>query len=109
MKLQKRILIFSIAFFSLTAACADKSRFYQNGKVIDTMYVDSADGLRVRDKPSLKSNRLCGLTHRLPVKVVAIGREETIDGITAPWIEILLPRYEWHGFEPEYGWCSVGI
>ena len=108
MKLQKRILIFSIAFFSVTAAFADKSRFYQNGKVIDTMYVDSAEGLRVRDKPSLKSNRLCGLTHRLPVKVVAIGREETIDGITAPWVEILIPRYEWKSEKPEYGWVFGG-
>ena len=100
-------VLFSFTVLALSVF-ADKSRFYQDGKVIDTMYVDSADGLRVRDRPSLKSNRLCGLTHRLPVKVVAIGREETIDGITAPWVEILLPRYEWHGFEPEFGWVFGG-
>lgn len=98
--------------FTLTvlfvSAFADKSRFYENGKVIDTMYVDSEDGLKVRDYPSLKSNRLCGLQHRLPVKVVAIGREETIDGITAPWVEILIPRYEWKAEEPEFGWVFGG-
>lgn len=48
--------------FSLTVLVAsifaDKSRFYENGKVIDTMYVNSEDGLKVRDYPSLKSNRL---------------------------------------------------
>ncbi len=98
--------------FSLTVLVAsifaDKSRFYENGKVIDTMYVNSEDGLKVRDYPSLKSNRLCGLHHRLPVKLVAIGKEETIDGITAPWVEILLPRYEWKGDEPAFGWAFGG-
>ncbi len=94
--------------FSLTvlvvSTFADKSRFYQNGKVIDRMYVDSEDGLRVRDNPSLKSSRLCALQHRFPVKVVAIGKEETIDGITAPWVEILIPRYEWKDDVAEFGW-----
>ena len=102
--LRKSTVFAFVLLFALTAAFADKARFYQNGKVIDTMYVDSAEGLRVRDKPSLKSNRLCALQHRLPVKVVAIGKEETIDGITAPWVEILLPCYEWKGEKPEYGW-----
>ena len=93
--MKKLFLIFTLIFVTGISAFADKSWFYENGKVIDTMYVDSLEGLRVRDKPSLKSNRICGLTHRFPVKVVAVGGEETIDGITAPWIEILLPRYEW--------------
>ena len=94
-------IIFSFAF-------ADKKRFYENGKVIDTMYVDSVDGLKVRDCPSLKSNRICGLKHRFPVKVVAIGKEESIDGITAPWVEILIPSYEWKSGSPEYGWVFGG-
>ena len=99
-----------IALFLLCAASpfADKSRFYENGTPIDTMFVDSAEGLRVRVSPSLKSNRLCGIPHRLPVKVVAIGKEEKIDGITAPWVEILIPRYEWKSEEPEYGWVFGG-
>lgn len=48
---RKSILPAFVLFFILTAAFADKSRFYQDGKVIDTMYVDSAEGLRVRDNP----------------------------------------------------------
>ena len=102
MNLRKSILFALVLLFAITSAFADKSRFYQDGRVIDTMYVDSQEGLRVRDKPSLKSNRLCGLSHRLPVKVMAIGREEKIDGITAPWVEILIPCYEWKGENPEY-------
>ena len=72
--MKKLILIFTLLFtLCTTLAFADKTRFYENGSVIDTMYVDSKEGLRVRDAPSLKSNRLCGLPHRLPVKVIAIG------------------------------------
>ena len=106
--MKKVICILFTLTVLLVSAFADKSRFYENGKVIDTMYVDSEDGLKVRDYPSLKSNRLCGLQHRLPVKVVAIGKEEAIDGITAPWVEILLPRYEWKSDNPEYGWVFGG-
>ncbi|WP_191017120.1 hypothetical protein, partial [Treponema zioleckii] len=91
----KKLICILFSFTILAASSfADKSLFYENEKVIDTMYVDSEEGLRVRDYPSLKSNRLCSLQHRFPVKVVAIGKEETIDGITAPWVEILIPRYE---------------
>ena len=108
-KKMKKIICILFSFTVLIASLfADKSRFYENGKVIDTMYVNSEDGLKVRDYPSLKSNRLCGLSHRSPVKVVTIGKEETIDGITAPWVEILLPRYEWKDFEAEYGWVFGG-
>ncbi len=109
MKSMKKLICILFTLTVLVASTfADKSRFYKDGKVIDTMYVDSEDGLRVRDYPSLKSNRLCGLQHRLPVKIVAIGKEETIDGITAPWVEILIPRYEWKGDEAEFGWVFGG-
>ena len=106
--MKKKIFLLLLLCNALTLAFADKSRFYKNGKVIDTMYVDSEDGLKVRDYPSLKSKRICGLPHRLPVKVVAVGKEETIDGISAPWIEILVPSYEWKSGEPEYGWVFGG-
>lgn len=75
--MKKIFLIFVATVMLSSVAWADKSRFYEGGKVIDTMYVDSEDGLRVRDFPSLKSARLCALPHRLPVKVVALGAEAT--------------------------------
>ncbi|MBR4789291.1 MAG: hypothetical protein IK024_00185, partial [Treponema sp.] len=68
--MKKVFVIVTMVFALCVSAFADKSRFYENGKVIDTMYVDSPEGLRVRSAPSLKSNRICGLTHRLPVKIV---------------------------------------
>lgn len=106
--MKKIVCVLFFLIFLVFSTFADKSCFYENGKIIDTMYINSEEGLRVRDYPSLKSNRLCGLPHRLPVKVVAIGREETIDGITAPWVEILIPRYEWKSEETEYGWVFGG-
>lgn len=106
---RKRILLAMFLLFAVTSAFADKSRFYENGKVIDTMYVDSEEGLRVRDKPSLESNRICGLTHKMRLQVVAVGKEETIDNITDPWVEILIPNIYWKNRNvPEYGWVFGG-
>lgn len=106
--MKKLFTFFAFFLLILSFSFSEKERFYREGKVIDIMYVDSEDGLKVRDAPSLKSNRICGLPHRLPVKIVAIGKEETIDGFTDPWVEILLPRYEWKTTEPEYGWVFGG-
>ena len=108
-KMKKVICILFSFVILLTSVFADKSRFYEAGKVINTMYVNSKEGLRVRDKPSLKANRICGLNHRMPIKIISIGKEETIDNITAPWVEILVPRYQWKNKEvPEYGWVFGG-
>ncbi len=106
--MKKLFTFFAFFLLILSFSFSEKERFYREGKLIDIMYVDSEDGLKVRDAPSLKSNRICGLPHRLPVKIVAIGKEETIDGFTDPWVEILLPRYEWKTTEPEYGWVFGG-
>ena len=106
----KKIICILFSFTVLIASLfADKSRFYENGKVIDTMYVNSEDGLKVRDYPSLKSNRICGLSHKMRLQVVAVGKEETIDNITDPWVEILIPNIYWKNREvPEYGWVFGG-
>lgn len=106
----KKIICILFSFTVLIASLfADKSRFYENGKVIDTMYVNSEDGLKVRDYPSLKSNRICGLSHKMRLQVVAVGKEETIDNITDPWIEILIPNIYWKNRDvPEYGWVFGG-
>lgn len=106
--MKKVFLILSIAICTLTSVFADSSRFYKNGKIIDTMYVNSPEGLRVRDNPTLSANKICGLPHRLPVKVIEVGQEATIDEITAPWIKILIPHYEWKNAHTEYGWVFGG-
>ena len=76
--MKRSLLIFLLLSFAIISVFADKSRFFYNGKVIDTMFINSEDGLRVRDKPSLNSKRLCALPYRFPVKVVAIGKEEKL-------------------------------
>ena len=53
----KKSIIVLLALMLAGIAFADKSRFYENGKVIDTMYVDSAEGLRVRNAPNLSGKK----------------------------------------------------
>lgn len=47
-------ILFGFTVF-IASMFADKSRFYEGGKVIATIYVNSEDGLKVQDYPSLKS------------------------------------------------------
>lgn len=106
--MRKLISLFFVFIVSIISTFADTSKFYKNNKVIDIMYVNSEDGLRVRDYPSLESNRIYGLTHGLPVKIISIGKEVIIDGIKAPWVEIALPGSEWIDGNPKYGWVFGG-
>lgn len=55
------------------------------------MYVDSEEGLRIRNEAGLSGKRITLLSNMTQVKVLAIGKEETIDGNTAPWVEIQIP------------------
>lgn len=106
--MKKKIILVLFLIFTATLAFTDSSRFYKQGKVLDTMYVNSPEGLRVRESASLSANKICSLIHRQYVKIVAIGKETTIDGITAPWVEILLPVYEWKDEKAKYGWVFGG-
>ena len=104
----KRTFLFILAAITMACAFADSTAFFRNGRLVHTMYVRSLEGLRARDFPGLGGNRLCGLPNGLPVKIVALGEEAEIDGIKAPWVKILLPRYEWKSDEPRYGWVFGG-
>ncbi len=95
-------LLIMIFLTGISFAFADKSRFYKNDKLLDVMYILPEDGLRVRSKPELKSKKLLTLPYRLPVKIVAVGKEATIDGITSNWVEIYIPR------EYSFGWVFGG-
>lgn len=104
--------VFSLLFILvviITSLFADKSHFYEDGKIIDNMYVNSEEGLRVRDKPGLiGTNKMLSLPHGVIVKVVSIGQEESIDDLSAPWVEILIPSYLWKSGKPEFGWVYGG-
>jgi len=42
-----------VSILIITSVFADKNNFYENGKMIDTMYVNSKEGLKVRGYPRL--------------------------------------------------------
>lgn len=98
------LLILSVAF----KLSAESKKYYKNKKLINTMYVNSLEGLKVRDTPSLSGKRICGLVNALPVKIIEIGNETEIDGIKDNWVKILIPAYEWKNQNPEYGWVFGG-
>lgn len=105
----KQFFICSLLIFASAFAFAEKSRFYEDGRLIDNMYVDATSGLRVRDKPDLSGNKICSLENAVIVKVVAIGKTECIDDKNDPWVEILIPAYMWKNKNvPEYGWVYGG-
>mgnify|MGYP003322020599 CR=1 FL=1 len=72
------------------------------------MYVDSPEGLKVRDKAGLDGTRISGLTHLQKVKVAEKGAKATIDGIASNWIKIEIPSTEWTSNKPSYGWVFGG-
>ena len=98
------LLILSVAF----NLSAESKKYYKNKKLINTMYVNSLEGLKVRDTPNLSGKRICGLVNALPVKITEIGNETEIDGIKDNWVKILIPAYEWKNQNPEYGWVFGG-
>lgn len=107
--MKKIISLLFIFTVLITYVFSDKNSFYENGKVIDVMYVNSKEGLRVRNKPTLVgSNKIVTVPHGVIVKIVAIGQEENIDELCAPWVEILIPSYLWKSDTPEYGWVYGG-
>ena len=88
-KMKKNLLIL-IIFFITSILFALNSEYFNNTK-IDILYVDSIEGLRIRDTPGLIGNRIGVLYDRMIVKIVEIGDETVIDGIKSKWVKILLP------------------
>ena len=73
-KMKKNLLIL-IMFFITSILFALNSEYFNNTK-IDILYVDSIEGLRIRDTPGLTGNRIGVLYDRMVVKVVEIGDED---------------------------------
>ena len=71
--------------------------------IISIKYVSSKEGLNVREKPDLNSKKIAGLIYGSEVKIINIGPEATIDGITDNWVTILVPRMTWGKTNAE-GW-----
>ena len=104
----KKIIVTVIISLLLTSLYAQNTKYQENGKLIKTCYVNSIEGLKVRDTPSLSGKRVAGLVNALPVKIISVGDSVTIDGITDTWVKILIPAYLWKDDTPEYGWVFGG-
>lgn len=92
-----------------------KLKYYNDGKLIDTMYVkrDSLyTGYHIKSEPSSNAKTLCELPTGTPLKVVAVGKYERLsvagESCQDFWVEVLIPRYLWKSSEPEYGWTYGG-
>ena len=104
----KKSILLILSLLLIFPLSAKSNKYYKNEKLINTMYVNSLEGLKVRDTPALSGKRICGLVNALPVKIIEIGNETEIDGIKDNWVKILIPAYEWKSENPEYGWVFGG-
>ena len=86
-KKMKKTIIFILALLLIFPISAKSSRYFKNENLINTMYVNSLEGLKVRDTPTLSGKRICGLVNALPVKIIEIGNETEIDGIKDNWVK----------------------
>lgn len=104
----KKYIVLFISFILVFQLAAESNKYYKNAKSVNTMYVNSFEGLKVRDAPNLSGKRICGLVNAQPVKIIEIGNETTIGGIKDNWVKILIPAYDWKEEKPEFGWVFGG-
>ncbi|MCR5290557.1 MAG: SH3 domain-containing protein [Treponema sp.] len=102
----KRILTAITFFMALTVLFADTSKFYNEyNQLLPGMHVDTKNGLDVYSNPSFSSEKLATLSHADYVLIREVGAEETIDGVTGPWVKIVLYPENWKNADKEeYGW-----
>lgn len=104
----KKKLVFMLLFLSSSYIFSLGTDYFRNNKNINYLYVNSSEGLRIRDTQKLSGNKIGVLYDRMKVKVISIGDEETIDGIKSNWIRILLPIETIKSNVNEYGWIFGG-
>ena len=101
---KKYVIVFLLWLTSVFFVFSEnKSRL----NIISIKYVSSKEGLNVREKPDLNSKKIAGLIYGSEVKIINIGPEATIDGITDNWVTILVPRMTWGKTNAE-GWVFRG-
>ncbi len=104
----KKILFILLIFLSSNILFSLDNNYFKTNIKIDHLFVNSLDGLRIRDEPSLSGNRIGVLYDRMSIKVVSIGNETEIDGIKSNWIKILLPLETIKNQTNIYGWVFGG-
>ena len=96
------LLLISNFVFSLDAT------YFQNNQNVEHLYINSREGLRIRNSDDLSSSKIGVLYDRMMVKVISVGKQVTIDGIKSNWIKILLPIQTLKSGHNEYGWVFGG-
>ena len=79
--MKKKLFLIFAALFLTCLLTAEQNKYYKKDRLVNTLYVNSIEGLKVRDTPSLNGKRICGLVNAMPVKIVAVGSSAEIDGI----------------------------
>lgn len=59
--------------------------------------------VKIYSAPDINS-KLLYTDNFLYANISALGKKDTINGVTSHWVEIVLPRFLWSFDEPEYGW-----
>ena len=106
--MKKIFVVICVYIFLFLQLSAESLKYYENEKLRNTMYVNSLEGLNVRNSPNLAGKKICGLVNAFPVKIIEIGNEVEIDGIKDNWVKILIPAFKWENQKPEYGWVFGG-
>ena len=104
----KKFVLLLIIALSVKLVFPVDAAYFKNSTGIDFLYVDSPEGLRIRDTPSLSGNRIGVLFDRMKVKVISVGKETRIDGIQSNWVKILLPVETVKSGANVYGWVFGG-
>ena len=106
-KMKRGFFLFIFFFIAGSAFCLD-SQFFKKNPDVEVLYVDSPEGLKVRDNPSLSAKKIDVLYDRMSVKVMSVGAETVIDGIKSNWVKILLPLETIRQKQNVCGWVFGG-
>lgn len=106
--MKKYILVLITLIFCSNLVFSLDNNSFKNNKNIEYLYVNSPEGLRIRNKPALSGNKIGVLYDRMKLKILEIGAEETIDGITSNWIRVLLPVESLKQKKTVSGWVFGG-
>lgn len=87
----KKLFLFFMAAICIGTLSAQDARFFKDGNLISSAYVNSPEELRIRSDSTLSAKKIGLLTDRQKVKILNLGDEATIDGIKSNWVKILLP------------------
>lgn len=106
--MKKVFLILSLFLSIFTYMFGAEKDFYDGNELSLVLYVNSPEGLRVRDGASLSAKKIGVLYDRMKVKPLEIGKEVTIDGIKSNWVRILMPIESVNEGKIVSGWVFGG-